>query len=277
MSKSPMRVRFWGVRGSIACPGPSTIRYGGNTPCIEVRCGEHVLVFDAGTGLRPLGLELIKDKGISHVDIFITHCHLDHVVGLPFFAPLFRKGYRVRVWAGNLLPANSIERVMRMLMSSPLFPIQIEIFKAAIEFHDFRSGDVLRPHENVVLHTAPLDHPDGSNGYRLEYGGRTFALVSDTEGFPGKCDNDLLSLANNADLAVYDATYTEDEIVSRIGWGHSTWLRGIRLAEKANVKHLCLFHHDPSHDDDFMDTLAAEANDVRAGTVTAREGQIIDL
>ena len=277
MSKSPMRVRFWGVRGSIACPGSSTIRYGGNTPCIEVRCGEHVLVFDAGTGLRPLGLELIKDKTIRQVDIFITHCHLDHVVGLPFFAPLFRKGYRVRVWAGNLLPANSIERVMRMLMSSPLFPIQIEIFKAAIEFHDFRSGDVLRPHENVVLRTAPLDHPDGSNGYRLEYGGRTFALVSDTEGFPGKCDNDLLSLADHADLAVYDATYTEDEIVSRIGWGHSTWLRGIRLAEKANVKQLCLFHHDPSHDDDFMDTLAAEANDVRAGTVTAREGQIIDL
>ena len=277
MSKSPMRVRFWGVRGSIACPGSSTIRYGGNTPCIEVRCGEHVLVFDAGTGLRPLGLELIKDKNVRNVDIFITHCHLDHVVGLPFFAPLFRKGYRVRVWAGNLLPANSIDRVMRGLMSSPLFPIQIEIFKAAIEFHDFRSGDVLRPHENVVLRTAPLDHPDASNGYRLEYGGRTFALVSDTEGFPGKCDNDLLSLADHADLAVYDATYTEDEIVSRIGWGHSTWLRGIRLAEKANVKHLCLFHHDPSHGDDFMDALAAEADDVRAGTVTAREGQIIDL
>lgn len=277
MSKSPMRVRFWGVRGSIACPGSSTIRYGGNTPCIEVRCGEHVLVFDAGTGLRPLGLELVKDKTIRDVDIFITHCHLDHVVGLPFFAPLFRKGYRVRVWAGNLQPYNSIERVMRMLMSSPLFPIQIEIFKAAIEFRDFRSGDVLQPHENVVLRTAPLDHPDGSNGYRLEHDGRVFALVSDTEGFPGKCDDDLLSLADRADLAVYDATYTEDEIKSRIGWGHSTWLRGVRLADKANVKHLCLFHHDPSHDDDFMDRLAADANDAREGTVTAREGQIIDL
>jgi phosphoribosyl 1,2-cyclic phosphodiesterase len=242
-----------------------------------VRCGEHVLVFDAGTGLRPLGLELAKDKNIRHVDIFITHCHLDHVVGLPFFAPLFRKGVRVRVWAANLLPSNSIERVTRMLMSSPLFPVQIEIFKAAIEFRDFRSGDVLRPHENIVLRTAPLDHPDGSNGYRLEYGGRTFALASDTEGFPGKCDDDLLVLANAADLLVYDATFTEGEIASRTGWGHSTWLRGIRLADQAGVKHLCLFHHDPSHDDDFMDTLAAEANDVRAGTVTAREGQIIDL
>ena len=277
MSKSPMRVRFWGVRGSIACPGPSTTRYGGNTPCIEVRCGEHVLIFDAGTGLRPLGIELLKDKKIRNVDIFITHCHLDHVVGLPFFAPLFHEGYRVRVWAGDLNPSNSIERVMRMLMSSPLFPVQIEIFKAAIEFHDFTSGDVLRPHENVLLRTAPLDHPDGCNGYRLEYGGRTFALVSDTEGLPGRCDNDLVLLSNRADLMVYDATFTEDEIVSRVGWGHSTWSRGVRLADKAGVKHLCLFHHDPSHDDDFMDRLAAEATDARAGTITAREGQTIDL
>ena len=131
MPKMQMRVRFWGVRGSIACPGPSTIRYGGNTPCIEVRCGGHVLIFDAGTGLRPLGIELVKDSRINEVDIFITHCHLDHVVGLPFFAPLFRSGFRVRVWAANLRPANSIERVMRMLMSSPLFPVQIEVFKAA--------------------------------------------------------------------------------------------------------------------------------------------------
>jgi phosphoribosyl 1,2-cyclic phosphodiesterase len=277
MLKSPMRVRFWGVRGSIACPGSSTIRYGGNTPCIEVRCGEHVLIFDAGTGLRPLGLDLLKDKKLRDIDIFITHCHLDHVVGLPFFAPLFHENYRVRVWAGNLKPSNSIERVMRMLMSSPLFPVQIEIFKAAIEFHDFNSGEVLRPRSDVMLQTGPLDHPDSANGYRLEYGGRTFALVSDTEGFPGKCDAELTRLAHRADLMVYDATFTEDEIESRIGWGHSTWARGIRLADKAEVKHLCLFHHDPSHDDDFMDALAADANDARPGTITAREGQIIDL
>lgn len=277
MLKSPMRVRFWGVRGSIACPGSSTIRYGGNTPCIEVRCGEHVLIFDAGTGLRPLGIELLKDKKVRDIDIFITHCHLDHVVGFPFFAPLFHENYRVRVWAANLKPSNSIERVMRMVMSSPLFPVQIEIFKAAIEFNDFTSGDILPPHDDVVLRTAPLDHPDGANGYRLEHGGRTLALVSDTEGFPGKCDADLTALAQRADLMIYDATFTEEEIESRAGWGHSTWLRGVRLADKADVKHLCLFHHDPSHDDDFMDALAADANDARPGTITAREGQIIDL
>jgi phosphoribosyl 1,2-cyclic phosphodiesterase len=272
-----MRIRFWGVRGSIACPGAETIRYGGNTPCIEVRCGDRILIFDAGTGLRALGNELVKDDKLTDGDIFLTHCHLDHVMGLPFFAPFFADGHRIRLWAGNLLPAESVEKVMRKLMSSPLFPVEVEIFKATIEFHDFRSGDILRPYDDIVLRTATLDHPDGASGYRLEYGGRIFALISDTEGFPGKCDRELLSLAHHADLVVYDSTYTEEEIASRSGWGHSTWVRGARLADEAGAKQLCLFHHDPSHNDDFMDLLAAEANDARPGTIAAREGQIIDL
>jgi phosphoribosyl 1,2-cyclic phosphodiesterase len=272
-----MRVRFWGVRGSIACPGPETIRYGGNTPCIEIRCGKHVLIFDGGTGLRALGNVLVRDKTIRECDIFLSHCHLDHVTGLPFFAPFFADGYHIRIWAGNLLPDESIEQVMRKIMSSPLFPVEVEIFKATIEFHDFSSGDILRPYDDVTLRTAPLDHPDGASGYRLEHGGRVFSLISDTEGFPGKHDKELVSLARGADLIVYDATFTEEEIASRRGWGHSTWTRGIRLADEAGVKQLCLFHHDPSHDDDFMDALAAEANDARPGTITAREGQIIDI
>ena len=272
-----MRIRFWGVRGSIACPGPETVRYGGNTPCIEVRCGNHVVIFDGGTGLRALGNELVKDKSIRECDIFLTHCHLDHVTGLPFFAPLFVDDYRVRIWAGNLLPRDNIERVIRRLMSSPLFPVEVEIFKSEIEFHDFSSGDVLSPYEGVTLRTALLDHPDGASGYRLEYGGRVFSVISDTEGYPGKRDKELLSLARDADLIVYDSTFTEEELATRQGWGHSTWMRGIRLANEASVKQLCLFHHDPSHDDDFMDKLAADANGARPGTIAAREGQIIDL
>lgn len=272
-----MRIRFWGVRGSIACPGPETIRYGGNTPCIEVRCGDNVLIFDAGTGLRPFGNALVKNVKIRTVDIFLTHCHLDHVTGLPFFAPFFTEGYKVRIWAGNLMPDSNIEQVMRKLMSSPLFPVEVEIFRASIEYRDFRSGDVLQPFDGVTLLTAPLDHPDGASGYRLEHGGRVFALISDTSGFPGTRDRELVSLARGADLVVYDATFTEEEIATRESWGHSTWLRGIRLAEQAGAKQLCLFHHDPSHDDDFMDALAADANDARPGTLTAREGQIIDL
>ena len=272
-----MRIRFWGVRGSIACPGPETTRYGGNTPCIEVRCGEHVLIFDAGTGLRPLGNMLAGNPAARDFDIFLTHCHLDHVTGLPFFAPFFIDGCRVRLWAGNLLPETNVEQVIRRIMSSPLFPVEVEIFKADIAFNDFRAGDVLHPRPGVTLRTAPLDHPDGASGYRLEHEGRVFALISDTEGVPGRRDNDLIALARDADLVVYDATFTEEEIATRAGWGHSTWKRGIKLAEAAGAKRLCLFHHDPSHDDNVMDRLAAEANDARPGTIAAREGQIIDL
>jgi phosphoribosyl 1,2-cyclic phosphodiesterase len=272
-----MRVRFWGVRGSIPCPGPDTIRYGGNTPCIEVRCGSHVLIFDAGSGLRALGNSLVRNNIQGALDIFLTHCHLDHVTGLPFFAPLFLENYEIRIWAGNLLPAENVESVVRKFMSSPLFPVEVEIFRSGIKFCDFRCGDVLRPYQDVVLKTGALHHPDGAIGYRLEYGGRIFVLLSDTEGFPGHKDKELICLAKGADLVVYDATFTEEEIKSRAGWGHSTWNRGIQLVEKAGAKQLCLFHHDPSHDDDFMDALAAEANDARAGTITAREGQIIEL
>ena len=272
-----MRIRFWGVRGSIACPGPETIRYGGNTPCIEIHCGEHVLIFDAGTGLRGLGNALLKNQRADNVNIFLTHCHLDHVTGLPFFAPFFSDDYAISLWAGNLLPSSNIEQVIRKVMSSPLFPVEVEIFRAQIKYHDFVSGDVLHPFEDVTLRTAALDHPDGACGYRLEHGGRVFALVSDTSGFPGKRDRELVSLARGADLVVYDATFTEEEIASRETWGHSTWVRGIRLAEEAGAKQLCLFHHDPSHDDEFMDVLAADAHDARPGTIVAREGQIIDL
>src|SRR3979409_1910389 len=122
----PVTVRFWGVRGSIACPGPGTARYGGNTPCVEIRCGEHFLILDAGTGIRPLGNMLTQSAIGRNFDILLSHCHTDHIIGLPFFAPLFSKDHFVRIWAGNLQPTCTIESTVRKIMSFPLFPLQIE-------------------------------------------------------------------------------------------------------------------------------------------------------
>src|SRR3546814_8988117 len=142
---SDFLVRCWGVRGSIACPGPETARYGGNTACVEMRCGGHVLVFDVGTGLRPLGKALMQE-GFRAGDVFLTHTHFDHIIGIPFFAPAFDSGVRLRVWAGHLMPHGSnVCDVLRLMMRSPLFPVPVEIFQADIDYRDFGAGEVLVP------------------------------------------------------------------------------------------------------------------------------------
>jgi phosphoribosyl 1,2-cyclic phosphodiesterase len=274
-SQHPLTVRFWGVRGSIACPGPATVRYGGNTPCIEVRCGERILIFDGGTGLRPLGEVLVNDKAARDLDLFFSHCHIDHIAGLPFFAPFFVEGQQVNLYAGNLLPSHRLEDTVRKLVSAPLFPIEVEIFKARIAYRDFRAGETLTPRPGVTLRTLPLDHPDGATGYRIEYGGRSVAYITDTESRRPEMDRNIVSLAKDADLMIIDSTYTDAEISAHIGWGHATWSQAVRLADAAKAKVLCLFHHEPSHDDAAMDAIAAAAAAARPGTIVAKEGMVL--
>jgi phosphoribosyl 1,2-cyclic phosphodiesterase len=277
LARSPMSVRFWGVRGSIAAPGRQTTRYGGNTPCIEVRCGEHLIILDAGTGIRPLGNQLVRSKSAVDAELLFSHCHVDHISGLPFFAPAFVPGNRFRLWAGNLMPAYRLEEVVRRIISPPLFPVEVEIFKARMEYRDFRAGDVLQPRPGVTVRTAPLDHPDGATGYRIEYGGLSVAYITDTETRRDDCIRRIASLAQGVELMIFDCTYTEAELPSRLGWGHSSWQQGLRLAEAAGAKVFCLFHHDPDRDDRAMDGLAAAVDAARAGTIVAREGLVVDL
>lgn len=275
--KSQMSVRFWGVRGSVPCPGPDTLRYGGNTPCVEIRCGRRTLIFDAGSGIRQLGSVLAKKTDNSGFDIFLSHGHIDHVVGLPFFAPLFVTGQVVRVWAGSLQPGGGVEEAVRKLMSFPFFPLQIDALHAELEFHDFRAGEVLNPRDDLTVRTAPLNHPGGAIGYRVEFGGRAVAYITDVELGTGAFDPAVLALARDADLLILDTTYTDEEYPSHIGWGHSTWQQGVRLAKEARAKRLCLFHHDPDHNDAFMDTIATAAAAARPGTVVASEGLRIEV
>lgn len=269
-------VTFRGVRGSIACPGPKTARYGGNTPCVEVRCGDRLIIFDGGTGIRELGDELLAQRQPLDADIFLSHAHIDHIGGLPFFAPFYESGHRFRIWSGNLAPASSSRDAISRMMSEPIFPIGLDAFKADIDYRDFRAGETLTPVPGIALRTAPLDHPGGATGYRLDFGGRSLAYLTDNESHED-IDARLAEFAKGADLAIYDCTYTDEEIASKKGWGHSAWRDGLRLADAAGVKTFCLFHHAPEHDDACMDQIVSEASKIRPGTIAAIEGQTIAL
>jgi len=276
-TQSAMSVRFWGVRGTLPSAGKATARYGGNTPCVEIRCDNRLLIFDAGTGIRLLGNTLLNGSSALDTDIFFSHCHIDHIDGLPYFMPLFKGGNRVRLWAGNLQPRCRLEDVVRKLISPPLFPVEVEVLQAEIEYCDFKAGEVLTPRPDVKIKTAPLDHPDGATGYRIEYAGRSVAYITDTETRNDNCIRNILSLARNSDLMIFDCTYTEAELSSRTGWGHSTWRQGVRLADVAGAKRFCLFHHDPDRDDAALDGFAKAAAATRDGTIVASEGLVITL
>jgi phosphoribosyl 1,2-cyclic phosphodiesterase len=270
-------VTFWGVRGSIACPEPEMLRYGGNTSCIEVRCGNHLLIFDAGTGLRPLGKKLAQEGNLD-ADLFLSHTHFDHVSGLPFFGPAFLPTNKFRFWAGHLeVQGLELCDVLCEMMMPPLFPVPIEIFKADIAYKDFVAGDTLTPKAGVTLKTAPLNHPNGATGYRVEYAGKSICYVTDTEHTGQGPDPRISGLIAGADIVIYDSTYTDEEYPRFKGWGHSTWEEGIRVCEAAGAKRLVIFHHDPAHDDEMMDTIADAAEKRRIGTLVAREGLTLSL
>ena len=262
------------MRGSIATPGAETTRYGGNTSCLEVRCGRDLLIFDAGTGLRALGQKL-AGSGPIDADLFFSHTHLDHVGGLPFFSAAFDPANTFRLWAGHLEAGMTLRDVLDHMMTAPLFPVPLEIFKANIVFHDFRAGEELRPRPEIRLKTQPLNHPNGATGYRIEYGGKSICYVTDTEHTGQDLDRNILALIQGADIVIYDSTYTDEEYPHFKTWGHSTWQEGVRLCEAAGAKRLVIFHHDPSHDDAFMDRIAELASKRRPGTLVAREGMTL--
>ncbi|HEY1260705.1 MAG TPA: MBL fold metallo-hydrolase [Stellaceae bacterium] len=274
MAHSNFSVRFWGVRGSIACPGPDTVRYGGNTSCIEIRCGNRLMLLDGGTGLRLAGNELMRAGAAPRLDLFFSHTHFDHVCGLPFFAPCYDSRSRIRIWAGHL-NGGRIEAVLKNTMIAPLFPVPMGIFAAKVRFVDFAAGATLTPYPGIRIATAPLNHPNGATGYRIEFAGKVVTYITDTEHRPEGLDRNVLGLADHADVMIYDATYTDAEYPLHKDWGHSTWEEGVRLADAAQVRTLVIFHHDPSHDDTFMDRIAADAAAARPGTIVAQEGLVL--
>ena len=256
----PFTIRFWGTRGSIATPGLATNKYGGNTACTEVRCGDQLIILDAGTGIRVLGLSLLREfqQGPIKGHIFVGHTHWDHIQGFPFFAPAFNPGNEFSIYSlhGAEKP---LDKVFRGQMDNDYFPVLLSDMKANLKFCELDSEVQLG--ETQVSYIF-LNHPGLAVGFRISFAGRSLVYISDHENYgrlapggpsPNPMDLEIARFAENAELLISEAQYTEEEYAQKKGWGHSTFLDALERAAQAKVKRLAIFHHDPSHDDAFLD------------------------
>ena len=276
LDETNVLVKFWGVRGSIASDGEEIMATGGNTACVEIRCGSQLLLFDAGTGLRKAGLAL-AGEGYKSFDLFLSHSHYDHVIGLPFFAPLFDHESHCAIWSGHTMGATKTEALVDALLNPLFFPAGAGMFRACVTYHDFIAGDVISPAPAIAISTARLDHPGGVTGYRVEFDGRIIAYLTDTGLRSDDAQQACWRLADRADLVIYDCMYTEAEARQHIDFGHSTWKEGVDLCKRAKAKRLALFHHAPDRNDGDVDGLEALARTRFAGAFAAREGMSIRL
>lgn len=296
-----MKVKFWGVRGSIPSPGKDTVEIGGNTSCVEVRTDDGLLViFDAGTGIRGLGLSLFQEgygQGGKTGHLFFSHTHWDHIQGFPFFGPAFvgtkddlKRTIQARTNIFHLYGAKKVferlENTLKGQMEYQYFPIDLDSMGASIHFHEIQETP-MQLGKNILT-PQQLKHPGGVLSYRLESEttGKIVVYATDTEHYAdGELDVNALKIADHADIFIYDAMYTPEEyegdqatrVGSKIGWGHSTWLEGARLAKAANVKQLILFHHDPAHSDTFLRNVEQQAQAHFPNTQLAIEDVEINL
>jgi phosphoribosyl 1,2-cyclic phosphodiesterase len=254
-----MRVTVWGCRGSIASPGADTVRYGGNTSCLEVRLSDgSLIVLDAGTGARPLGLAL-EENPVERIDLLLTHLHLDHIEGLGAFEPIWNRKTELHIW-GPSSPVASLRERIAMYFSPPLFPVYLPDVLARVEFHDAPEGDWVLGDARVTSHQ--IMHQGSTVGYRIEDSGRTLAYLTDHEpalgGDLAEMSDEWISgyeIARGADVLVHDCQYTPEEYAERVGFGHSSTEHVAMFARRTDVGRLILFHHDPMHTDDELDAI----------------------
>ncbi len=280
MPTSMFRATFWGVRGSIASPGPRTVRIGGNTSCVEVRAGSELVILDGGTGLRLLGEKLLRETPVRAA-MFFSHVHWDHIQGFPFFAPAFVKGNSFCLYGARNV-TQTLEETLKGQMNGPTFPVTIADMAATMTFHDLAEGEVVKLGDGATVRGTSLKHPGGVFAYRIDHDGRSLVYATDNE-HDEEPSAKLIDLARGADVLVYDAQYTPEEYLgqtgagSRVGWGHSTMMEGAKIAKLAGVRRLVLFHHDPNQDDEAVDRKTARAKEAFPATQAAYEGLTIDV
>ena len=293
-----MRVTFWGTRGSVATPGKATTKYGGNTSCVEIRSKDHILIFDAGTGIRELGLKILKefDTKPLTLHLFISHTHWDHIQGFPFFLPAYSEDNRIHVY-GPPGRDKSFDKIFRAQMDSDYFPVDLGDMSPNIEVHEVREPIVLG---DLKIDHFYLNHPALTLAYRITEGKKSVVYATDNEPYLGSIhasghqklgDADLPTLLDErfvdfirgTDLFIGEAQYTNEEYEEKKGWGHSSVETTVRFAVEANVKQLAMFHHDPQHSDSFIDRMVVHARKLvrhfggKTKCFGAKEGLRIDI
>jgi phosphoribosyl 1,2-cyclic phosphodiesterase len=280
-----VRLTIWGCRGSVPTPGPDTVRYGGNTSCVEVAAGDGAaVVLDAGTGIRALGLELAR-RGTRRIHLLLTHLHLDHLEGLRFFAPLWDATVTLDIW-GPPSPVLSLRERIARSFSPPLFPVDLNAVPAEVTFHDIPREPWTV--EEMTLAADLVLHPGPTVGLRVETNGSSVAYLPDHEpalaGPIREKPTEWLSgasVAAGADVLLHDSQYFEDEYAERIGWGHSSVDDAVGFTNAVGARRLILFHHEPAHGDRSLERLEAHARSLAGESgvapTLAREGMVVEL
>jgi phosphoribosyl 1,2-cyclic phosphodiesterase len=293
------KIKFWGVRGSIPTPGPTTVRYGGNTACVELRHEDKLFILDAGSGIRLFGVELLKKKTPIKASIFISHMHWDHIQGIPFFTPAFIPGNMFTIYGAEEVD-KELETIIAGQMDPTYFPVELEEMNAKIEFKRLYEGSY--EIDGIRVDTLYINHPGNALGYKFHLDDKNVVYISDNEPFAGasysgsydkeysediligeNSSEKLIDFIKGASLLIHDAQYTPEEYKSHVTWGHSPYDYTVNLGLQAKVNRLALFHHDPLHNDDFIDSMLEEARKLarRAKSnmeiTAAQEGMVIEL
>ena len=273
-----MKVRFWGVRGSIPVPGPDTVRVGGNTSCVELQTQDReVIIIDAGTGIRLLGLDLARRPTERLIAVLMfSHTHWDHIQGLPFFTPATVRQNRVVV-LGERRMDRRLEQILAGQMVDAYLPFTLEDLRADLLIKEVHDGEKIVVGDSTSVLPRRLHHPGGVFGFRIVNQGRTVVYASDVSHPIDKPDPNVVDLARNADLLIHDAQYTPEEKRQHADWGHSSWIDAVHVAQQANVQQLALFHHDPLHTDDELEKIERQAQAMFPGAFLAREGMEVIL
>lgn len=298
-----LSVRFWGVRGSIPCPGPDTVIYGGNTACLEIRADDRLIIVDLGTGIRPLGDWLMENDykkcGKISADIFITHTHWDHILGFPMFAPVYIPGTELRITGPVSFEDDSLQSVVETQLSYRYWPVRAEELAARIEYNQIKETEIDLG-GSLIVTSKFLNHPVLCLGYRFDYQGKSIAVVFDHEpfrnlfetnssdpGYDGETAKEgeiaaaegnerIFNFISGADIVIHDAQYLQDEYLRHIGWGHASFSHAIEAVKSADVKKLVFFHHDPSRTDTQLEQIEKKyANNGGAEIIMSKEGMIL--